>query len=109
MNLAHTRIHSFFVFHGGSGSEKHEIKKARECGVVKMNVDTDTQWAYCTGLRDFFGKNVEYLKSQVGNPEGADKPNKKYYDPRNFIRESEKTMSVRCKEAFEDLVSAGSL
>lgn len=74
-----------------------------------MNVDTDTQWAYCIGLRNFFGKNVEYLKAQVGNPEGADKPNKKYYDPRNFIRESEKTMSVRCKEAFEDLVSAGSL
>lgn len=60
----------FLVFHGGSGSEKHEIKTARENGVVKMNVDTDTQWAYCTGLRDFYGKNVEYLKTQVGNPEG---------------------------------------
>ena len=63
--------HSFLVFHGGSGSEKHEIKTARENGVVKMNVDTDTQWAYCIGLRDFYGKNVDYLKTQVGNPEGA--------------------------------------
>lgn len=99
----------FLVFHGGSGSEKHEIKTARENGVVKMNVDTDTQWAYCTGLRDFYGKNVEYLKTQVGNPEGPDKPNKKYYDPRVFIREAEKTMSQRCKIAFDDLVSSGNV
>ncbi|PWN35419.1 putative FBA1-fructose-bisphosphate aldolase [Meira miltonrushii] len=99
----------FLVFHGGSGSEKHEIKTARENGVVKMNVDTDTQWAFCIGLRDFFGKNVDYLKSQVGNPEGADKPNKKFYDPRNFMREAEKTMAQRCKVAFEDLNSANQL
>lgn len=99
----------FLVFHGGSGSEKSEIKTARENGVVKMNVDTDTQWAYCVGLRDFYSKNADYLKSQVGNPEGPDKPNKKYYDPRNFIRKAEETMSQRCKTAFEDLNCANQL
>lgn len=93
----------FFVFHGGSGSTKEEIATALSHGVVKMNVDTDTQWAYCCGFRDYFGSKVEYLKNQVGNPEGADKPNKKYYDPRVFVREGEKAMTKRVIEACKDL------
>lgn len=97
------------VFHGGSGSEKHEIAKAVEYGVVKMNVDTDTQYAYLEGIRDFILNKKDYLLSQVGNPEGADKPNKKFYDPRVWVREGEKTMARRCKIAFEDLKSAGQL
>ena len=97
------------VFHGGSGSEKHEIAKAVEYGVVKMNVDTDTQYAYLEGIRDFILNKKDYLLSQVGNPEGADKPNKKLYDPRVWVREGEKTMAKRCKIAFEDLKSAGQL
>ena len=97
------------VFHGGSGSEKHEIAKAVEYGVVKMNVDTDTQYAYLEGIRDFILNKKDYLLSQVGNPEGADKPNKKFYDPRVWVREGEKTMAKRCKIAFEDLKSAGQL
>ena len=97
------------VFHGGSGSEKHEIAKAVEYGVVKMNVDTDTQYAYLEGIRDFILNKKDSLLSQVGNPEGADKPNKKFYDPRVWVREGEKTMAKRCKIAFEDLKSAGQL
>ena len=97
------------VFHGGSGSEKHEIAKAVEYGVVKMNVDTDTQYAYLEGIRDFILNKKDYLLSQVGQPEGADKPNKKFYDPRVWVREGEKTMAKRCKIAFEDLKSAGQL
>ncbi|PWN99737.1 hypothetical protein FA09DRAFT_328523 [Tilletiopsis washingtonensis] len=99
----------FLVFHGGSGSEKHEITTAVKNGVVKMNVDTDTQFAYLEGIRDFVLNKKDYLMSQVGNPEGADKPNKKQYDPRVWVREGEKTMSKRCKIAFEDLLSAGQL
>ncbi|GJN88519.1 hypothetical protein Rhopal_001485-T1 [Rhodotorula paludigena] len=95
----------FLVFHGGSGSSKHEITTAVTNGVVKMNVDTDTQWAYMTGHRDYFLSKQDYLKSQVGNPEGADKPNKKYADPRVWVREGEKTMKTRCMEAFHDLLS----
>ncbi|GAA5839792.1 hypothetical protein JCM3766R1_004615 [Sporobolomyces carnicolor] len=93
----------YLVFHGGSGSTKEEIKTAVENGVVKMNVDTDAQWAYMSGHRDYFLKNQEYLKSQVGNPDGADKPNKKYADPRVWVREGEKTMKARCQEALTDL------
>ncbi|KAF7724202.1 Fructose-bisphosphate aldolase 1 [Apophysomyces ossiformis] len=93
----------FFVFHGGSGSTEQEIQTAVDNGVVKMNVDTDTQWAYWIGLRDFYKKNEAYLQTQVGNPEGDNKPNKKYYDPRVFIREAEKTMITRVKKACEDL------
>lgn len=99
----------FFVFHGGSGSEKKDIATAVKFGVVKMNVDTDTQFAYLEGIRDFVYGKIEYLKTQVGNPEGADKPNKKLYDPRNWVREGEKTMSKRVKIAFEDLGSTGAL
>ena len=91
------------VFHGGSGSSKDEIKTAVQNGVVKMNVDTDTQFAYLAGIRDFVLNKKDYLHAQVGNPEGADKPNKKYYDPRVWVREGEKTLSTRVREACVDL------
>ncbi len=78
-------------------------------GVVKMNVDTDTQWAYLLGIRDYILNKKDYLMSQVGNPDGADKPNKKFFDPRVWVREGEKTMATRCKEAFTDLGSTGKL
>ncbi|KDN48876.1 putative FBA1-fructose-bisphosphate aldolase [Tilletiaria anomala UBC 951] len=99
----------FLVFHGGSGSEKHEIATAVENGVVKMNVDTDTQFAYLEGIRDFVLNKKDYLMSQVGNPDGADRPNKKWYDPRVWVHEGEKTMSKRCQIAFKDLGSEGKL
>lgn len=92
-----------FVFHGGSGSEKEKIQEALQYGVVKMNIDTDTQWAYWEGVMDFYKKNQNYLQAQIGNPEGEDKPNKKYYDPRVWLREGEKFMASRLKIAFEDL------
>ncbi|CAO3657805.1 unnamed protein product [Umbelopsis vinacea] len=93
----------FFVFHGGSGSSQQDINTAVSYGCVKMNVDTDTQWAYLCGFRDYFNAKKEYLATQVGNPEGANKPNKKYYDPRVFVREGEKTMIKRIQEACEHL------
>ncbi|KAI0665439.1 fructose-bisphosphate aldolase [Trametes maxima] len=99
----------FLVFHGGSGSTKDEIKTAVQNGVVKMNVDTDTQWAYLTGIRDFVQNKSGYLQTQVGNPEGADKPNKKYYDPRVWVREGEKTLVARVKEACTDLGNTNQL
>ncbi|KND01389.1 fructose-bisphosphate aldolase, class II [Spizellomyces punctatus DAOM BR117] len=99
----------FFVFHGGSGSTAQEIKTAVGNGVVKMNIDTDTQWAYWDGLRKFYESKKAYLQTQIGNPEGDDKPNKKYYDPRVFIREAEKTMIARVKQAFDELGSTGKL
>ncbi|OHE93482.1 fructose-bisphosphate aldolase [Colletotrichum orchidophilum] len=92
----------FFVFHGGSGSAVEEFQKAISFGVVKVNVDTDLQWAYLTGIRDYVTKNIDYLKTQVGNPEGDDKPNKKKYDPRVWVREGEKTMKERVKQALFD-------
>merc|ERR1712048_759759 len=93
----------FFVFHGGSGSEKHHIATALGAGVVKMNVDTDTQWAYWEGLRDFYEENQGYLQDQIGNPKGYDKPNKSFYDPRKWVRESELTMIKRVMESCADL------
>lgn len=99
----------FLVFHGGSGSGKGEITTAVENGVIKMNVDTDTQFAYLEGIRDFILNKKDYLMSQVGNPEGADKPNKKQYDPRVWVREGEKTMAKRCQIAFDDLLSSNKL
>jgi len=92
-----------FVFHGGSGSEPAQIKEAIGYGVVKMNIDTDTQWAYWDGIRKFEAKNHDYLQGQIGNPEGEDSPNKKYYDPRKWLREGEKAMIERLKIAFNDL------
>jgi len=92
-----------FVFHGGSGSTLDEIREAIGYGVIKMNIDTDLQYGFTTGIRDYFGKYAEYLKSQIGNPEGADLPNKKYYDPRKWLREGELSFKARLKQAFEDL------
>lgn len=92
-----------FVFHGGSGSEPELISESLGYGVVKMNIDTDTQWAYWDGVRKFESKYHGFLQGQIGNPEGEDKPNKKYYDPRKWLREGEVSMIERLKIAFEDL------
>ncbi len=92
-----------FVFHGGSGSSQAEIREAISYGVIKMNIDTDTQWAFWEGVLNYYEKNKGYLQGQIGNPEGEDKPNKKYYDPRKWLREGEGTMIKRLKTAFEDL------
>lgn len=92
-----------FVFHGGSGSEKAKITEAIEYGAVKMNIDTDMQWAFLEGIRDYVQNKKDYLQSQIGNPEGEDAPNKKFYDPRVWLREGEKTFITRLKEAFTDL------
>ncbi len=92
-----------FVFHGGSGSSLEEIREAISYGVVKMNIDTDTQWAFWSGVREYEKKYHDYLQSQIGNPEGEDKPNKKYYDPRKWLREGEISMKERVKQAFLDL------
>lgn len=96
-----------FVFHGGSGSSHEDIREAIGYGVVKMNIDTDTQWATWKGILDFYKKNEGYLQGQIGNPEGDDKPNKKYYDPRKWLNEAQKTMIERLKVAFEDLNCLG--
>lgn len=92
-----------FVFHGGSGSVKSKIKEAITYGVVKMNIDTDTQWAFWDGIRLYEMKNHEYLQSQIGNPTGDDAPNKKFYDPRVVLRAGEESMIKRLKEAYKDL------
>lgn len=92
-----------FVFHGGSGSSREEIREAIEYGAVKMNIDTDTQWAFWDGIRKYEAANRDYLQAQIGNPEGADKPNKKKYDPRVWLRKGEETLVERLKIAFEDL------
>ncbi len=94
-----------FVFHGGSGSEPEKIKEAISYGVVKMNIDTDTQWAFWDGIRKYEAKYHDYLQGQIGNPEGEDVPNKKYYDPRKWLREGELSMVERLKVAYEDLNS----
>jgi fructose-bisphosphate aldolase class II len=98
-----------FVFHGGSGSTHEEIREAISYGVVKMNIDTDTQWAYWDGVRGFEAKNRDYLQGQIGNPEGAEKPNKKYYDPRVWLRKGEESLIARLQVAFEDLNAINSL
>ncbi len=92
-----------FVFHGGSGSTREEIREAIEYGAVKMNIDTDMQWAFWDGIKNYYEAKKGYLQGQIGNPDGADKPNKKYYDPRVWLREGEKTFVARLKTAFEDL------
>lgn len=94
-----------FVFHGGSGSSRDDIREAIGYGVVKMNIDTDTQWAFWEGIKNYYKKNEGYLQGQIGNPEGDDKPNKKFYDPRAWLRKGEESMVSRLKEAFEDLNS----
>jgi fructose-bisphosphate aldolase, class II len=92
-----------FVFHGGSGSSREEIREAVEYGAIKMNIDTDMQWAFWDGVRKFEADNHDYLQGQIGNPEGEEKPNKKFYDPRAWIRKAEQSMIERLKISFEDL------
>jgi len=92
-----------FVFHGGSGSSKEDIQYAIQAGVIKMNIDTDTQWAFWDGVRQYEAKYHDYLQGQIGNPEGAEKPNKKYYDPRMSLRSGEESMAARLCQAAEDL------
>ncbi|AXH08840.1 class II fructose-bisphosphate aldolase [Malaciobacter halophilus] len=92
-----------FVFHGGSGSALSEITEAIEYGVIKMNIDTDTQWAFWDGVRKYESEKRDYLQGQIGNPEGEDKPNKSYYDPRKWLRAGQESMIARLKVAFSDL------
>jgi len=99
----------FLVFHGGSGSSTEEFNVAINNGVIKVNLDTDLQWAYLTGIRDYVLNKKDYILQQVGNPEGEDKPNKKYYDPRVWVREGEVTMRDRVKEALEQFNTKGQL
>jgi len=98
-----------FVFHGGSGSTEEEIRESISYGVIKMNIDTDTQWAYWNGIREFYLKNEGYLQGQIGNPDGPDKPNKKFYDPRVWVRAAQVSMVERLQQAFADLNAAGTL
>ncbi|AZA78651.1 class II fructose-bisphosphate aldolase [Chryseobacterium sp. G0186] len=98
-----------FVFHGGSGSTLEEIREAIDYGVIKMNIDTDLQFAYTEGVRDYMVNNIDYLKAQIGNPEGEEKPNKKFYDPRVWVRKGEETFSTRLVKAFEDLNNVDTL
>ncbi|NKQ41559.1 MAG: class II fructose-bisphosphate aldolase [Sulfurovum sp.] len=96
-----------FVFHGGSGSELSDIREAIGYGVIKMNIDTDTQWAYWNGVRRYTDKYRGYLQGQIGNPDGEDKPNKKFYDPRKWLRAGEQSMISRLEQAFDDLNCIG--
>ena len=98
-----------FVFHGGSGSSQEEIKESIGYGVIKMNIDTDLQFAFTEGIRDYMNTNIEYLRTQIGNPEGAEQPNKKYYDPRKWLRLGEETFKARLTKAFEDLNNLNTL
>ena len=98
-----------FVFHGGSGSTVEEIREAIGYGVIKMNIDTDMQYAFTEGVRDYVSSKIDYIKSQIGNPDGDDIPNKKYYDPRKWLREGELTFKARLKQAFEDLNNVNTL
>jgi len=98
-----------FVFHGGSGSTLNEIREAIGYGVIKMNIDTDLQFAFSEGIRDYMNHNIDYLKTQIGNPDGQDLPNKKYYDPRKWLREGEATFKTRLKQAFKDLNNVNTL
>ncbi len=101
--------HIDFVFHGGSGSTVEEIREAIGYGVIKMNIDTDMQYAFMSGIRDYMNEKADFLKSQIGNPEGPDSPNKKYYDPRVWLRKGEETFVARLKKAFEDLNNVNTL
>jgi len=98
-----------FVFHGGSGSTLEEIREAISYGVIKMNIDTDLQFAYTEGIRDYMVDHIDYLRTQIGNPNGADVPNKKYYDPRKWTREGEMTFNTRLEQAFADLNNVNTL
>ncbi len=105
--VAHNHID--FVFHGGSGSTVEEIREAIGYGVIKMNIDTDLQYGFLAGIRDYILDKKDYLLSQIGNPKGADEPNKKFYDPRVWLREGEKTFIDRLTKAFEDLNNVNTL
>ncbi|PHS38191.1 MAG: class II fructose-bisphosphate aldolase [Sulfurovum sp.] len=96
-----------FVFHGGSGSELEDIREAISYGAIKMNIDTDTQWAYWDGVRGYVSEHKDYLQGQIGNPEGEDKPNKSHYDPRKWLRAGEVSMIARLEQAFDDLNCVG--
>ncbi|WP_299109052.1 class II fructose-bisphosphate aldolase [uncultured Tenacibaculum sp.] len=106
-NVPHNTID--FVFHGGSGSTLDEIREAIDYGVIKMNIDTDLQFAFTEGIRDYMEAKKDYVATQIGNPEGGDVPNKKYYDPRKWLREGEQTFKTRLKKAFEDLNNVNTL
>lgn len=98
-----------FVFHGGSGSTVEEIREAIGYGVIKMNIDTDMQFAYTEGVRDYMVSKIDYLKTQIGSPDGVESPNKKYYDPRKWVREGEVTFNTRLEQAFADLNNVNTL
>lgn len=100
-NTGHNPVN--FVFHGGSGSTQKEIREGISYGAIKMNIDTDMQWAFWNGVREYYEKNRECLQAQIGNPKGSDKPNKKFYDPRAWLRNGEQSFVNRLKDAFEDL------
>ncbi|WP_158975735.1 class II fructose-bisphosphate aldolase [Cellulophaga sp. L1A9] len=106
-NVEHNHID--FVFHGGSGSTVEEIREGISYGVIKMNIDTDLQYAFLEGIRDYIQDKKDYLQAQIGNPNGADEPNKKFYDPRVWLREGEKTFVTRLKKAFADLNNENTL
>lgn len=106
-NVPHNTID--FVFHGGSGSTLEEIRESIGYGVIKMNIDTDLQFAFNEGIRDYMTSKIEYLRTQIGNPDGSDQPNKKHYDPRKWLREGELTFKDRLKKAFEDLNNVNTL
>ncbi len=106
-NVPHNTVN--FVFHGGSGSTVEEIREAISYGVVKMNIDTDMQFAFNSGIRDYMKEYMPYLETQIGNPEGADKPNKSYYDPRKWLRKGEEAFKARLKQAFDDLLNINTL
>ena len=106
-NVEHNHID--FVFHGGSGSTVEEIKEAIGYGVIKMNIDTDLQYAFTEGIRDYMKDKYDYVSTQIGNPEGEDLPNKKHYDPRKWLREGEQTFITRLKKAFADLNNINTL
>jgi fructose-bisphosphate aldolase class II len=101
--------HIDFVFHGGSGSTVEEIQEAIGYGVIKMNIDTDLQYAFTEGIRDYMKNNADYVSTQIGNPDGDDVPNKKYYDPRKWLREGENTFITRLEKAFKDLNNINTL
>ncbi|WP_299129303.1 class II fructose-bisphosphate aldolase [uncultured Winogradskyella sp.] len=106
-NVGHNHID--FVFHGGSGSTVEEIREAIGYGVIKMNIDTDMQWAFLSGVRDYVEDKKDYLQTQIGSPDGPDSPNKKYYDPRVWLRKAEESFVERLKKAFEDLNNVDTL
>ena len=97
------------MFHGGSGSSLEEIREAISYGVIKMNIDTDIQYAFTEGVRDYILDKKDYIMSQIGNPDSQDEPNKKHYDPRKYIRAGELTLKTRLKRSFEDLNNINTL